>query len=106
MNTKDKLKATKTLKTTTIDLISKKTTLHVQHTFFLISKKTTLHVQQFFFVHFLTVVLHDKRETSFSFLFTRFMEEMFVFLFTLFFHCRCFFTLIAASILHFLTAAI
>ena len=59
MNTKDKLKATKTLKTTTIDLISKKTTLHVQHTFFLISKKTTLHVQQFFFVHFLTVVLHD-----------------------------------------------
>ena len=39
MNTKDKLKATKTLKTTTIDLISKKTTLHVQHTFFLISKK-------------------------------------------------------------------
>ena len=48
MNTKDKLKATKTLKTTTIDLISKKTTLHVQHTFFLISKKTTLHVQQFF----------------------------------------------------------
>ena len=59
MNTKDKLKATKTLKTTTIDLISKKTTLHVQHTFFLISKKTTLHVQQFFFCtfpyHFLTV---------------------------------------------------
>ena len=52
MNTKDKLKATKTLKTTTIDLISKKTTLHVQHTFFLISKKTTLHVQQFFFCTF------------------------------------------------------
>ena len=45
MNTKDKLKATKTLKTTTIDLISKKTTLHVQHTFLLISKKTTLHVR-------------------------------------------------------------
>ena len=76
MNTKDNLKATKTLKTT-IDLISKKTTLHVQHTFFLISKKTTLHVQQFFFVHFLTVVLHVP-ETSFSFLFTRFMEKMFV----------------------------
>ena len=33
-NTKDKLKATRTVKTTTIDLISKKTTLHVQHTFF------------------------------------------------------------------------
>ena len=38
-NTKDKLKAKRTLKTTTIDLISKRTTLHVQHTFFLISKK-------------------------------------------------------------------
>ena len=34
MNSKDKLKATRTLKTTTIDLISKKTSLHVQHTFF------------------------------------------------------------------------
>ena len=47
-----------------------------------------------------------KRETSFSFRFTRFMEEMFVFLFTLFFHCRSFFTLVAASISRFLTAAI
>ena len=47
-----------------------------------------------------------KRETSFSFLFTRFLEEMFVFLFTLFFHCRSVFTLVAASISHFLTAAI
>ena len=46
-----------------------------------------------------------KRETSFNFLFTRFMEEMFVFLFTLFFHCRSFFTLVAASTSHFLTAA-
>ena len=33
-NTKDKMKATRTVKTTKIDLISKKTTLHVQHTFF------------------------------------------------------------------------
>ena len=91
MNTKDKLKATRTLKTTTIDLIS---------------KKTTLHVQQFFFVHFLTAVLPDKRETSFSFLFTRFMEEMFVPVHSIFFHCCSFLTLEAASILHFLTAAI
>ena len=73
MNTKDKLKATKTLKTTTIDLISKKTTLHVQHTFLYIS-----------------LPLFCTTETSFYFLFTRFMEEMFVFVFTLFFHCRSF----------------
>ena len=53
------------------DLISKKTKLHVQHTFFLISKKTNLHVQDAFF-SFFTVVLHDynavyvrlKRQTS------------------------------------------
>ena len=33
----------------TIDLISKKTTLHMQHTFFFyLAKKTTLHVQQIF----------------------------------------------------------
>ena len=31
-----------------IDLISKKNKLHVQHTFFLISKKTNLHVQHAF----------------------------------------------------------
>ena len=33
-NTKDKMKATRTVKTTKIDLISKTTTLHVQHAFF------------------------------------------------------------------------
>ena len=49
-NTKDKLKATRTVKTTTIDLISKKKKICTCSTlfFFLISKKTTLHVQQFF----------------------------------------------------------
>ena len=39
MNTKDKLKATKTLKTTTIDLISKKNNFARAAHFFLISKK-------------------------------------------------------------------
>ena len=64
-------------------------------------------MQQFFFCTFPSrCFTRLKRETSFSFLFTRFMEEMFVFLFTLFFHCRSFFTLVAASISHFLTAAI
>ena len=88
MNTKDKLKATKTLKTTTVDLISKKTTLHVQQ----------------FFCPFPYRCFDIK--TSFSFLFTRFMEEMFVFLFPLLFHCGFFFTLVAASISRLLTAAI
>ena len=64
-------------------------------------------MQQFFFCTFTYLSFTRlKRETSFSFLFMRFMEEMFVFLFTLFFHCRSFFTLVAASISHFLTAAI
>ena len=105
----------------TFFLISQKTTLHVQDTFFLISKKTTLHVQHTFFLTskkqlctcstlFCTFpcrcFAQPKRQTSFTFLFTRFMEEMFVFLFTLFFHRRSFFTLVAASISHFLTAAI
>ena len=71
-------------------LISKKSTLHVQHNFFLISKKeTTLHVQHTFL--YISLPLFYTTETSFYFLFTRFMEEMFVFVFTLFFHCRSFF---------------
>ena len=72
----------------TFFLISKKTTLHVQHTFFLISKKTTLHVQHTFL--YISLPLFCTTETSFYFLFTRFMKEMFVFVFTLFFHCRSF----------------
>ena len=53
----------------------------------LISKKTTLHVQHTFFVHFFAVVLHDHNvklpETSeFN---TRFIEEMlYLLLFTFF----------------------
>ena len=43
----------------------------------------------------------------FNFLVTRFIEEMFVFLFTLFFFSlSLIFTLAAASVSHFLTAAI
>ena len=65
----------------------------------LISKKATLHVQFACFVHFFAVVLHDCNvklpETS---QFTRFMEEMLdVFLFT-FFSLSLIFTLVAASI--------
>ena len=72
----------------TFFLISKKKTLHVQHTFFLISKKTTLHVQHTFL--YISLPLFYATESSFYFIFTRFMEEMFVFVFTLFFHCRSF----------------
>ena len=46
-------------------------------------------MQQTFFAHFFAVPLHGlKRETSFNFLFTRYMVDMLKFLFTLFFHCR------------------
>ena len=76
-------------------------TLYVQHTFFpKQQKKTTLNG---FVVHFFAVVLHDYNVASRNFLVTRFMEEMLdVFLFTFLFP----FTLGAASISHFLTAAI
>ena len=51
----------------------------------LISKKTTLHVQHTFFVHFLSLFARLQRETSRNFVVTRFMEEMsYVFLFTFF----------------------
>ena len=51
----------------------------------LISKKATLHVQHTFFVRFFAVVLHDYNvKTSRNFPVTRFMEEMpYLFLFTL-----------------------
>ena len=60
----------------------------------LISKKATLHVQHTFFVHFFAVrcFARPQRETSRNFLdlVTRFMEEMpYVFSFT-FFYCRSF----------------
>ena len=59
----------------------------------LISKKATLHVQQeYFFLHFFGRCFAQlQRETSRNFLVTRFMEEMsYVFSFTFFFHCRSF----------------
>ena len=53
----------------------------------LISKKTTLHVQHTYFVHlFCRCFARLQRETSRNFLVTRFMEEMsYVFSFTFFF---------------------
>ena len=70
----------------------KTTTWHVQHTFF---------VQSFLCRCF----ARRQRETSRNFLVTRFMEEMlYVVLFT-FFSLPLIFTLVAASISHFLTAA-
>ena len=74
----------------------------------LISKTTTLHVQHTFFVHFFAVVLHDHNvklpETSRNFLVTRFMEKMAYLLLFNFFHSLIF-TFVAARISHFLTAA-
>ena len=59
-----------------------------------------------FVVHFFAVVLHDYNVASRNFLVTRFMEEMlYVFLFTFLFPATHF-HLGAASISHFLTAAI
>ena len=52
-----------------------------------ISKKATLHVQHTFFVYFLAVVLHDymHRKTARNVLVTRFLREMsYVFSFTFF----------------------
>ena len=74
---------------TTIGLISKKATLHVQHTFF-------------------CTFLCCQCETSINFLVTLLMEEMsYVFSFTCF-HCRSFLPciwLVAVGISHFVTAA-
>ena len=73
----------------------------------LISKKATLHVQKTFFVHFFChCFARPQRETSRNFLVTRFMEEMsYVFLFTFLFSLPLIFTFMAARISHFLTAA-
>ena len=70
----------------------------------LISKKKTNFISAaLFFVHFFAVVLHDYHV---KLPVTRFMEEMlYVFRFT-FFLPPLIFTLVAASISHFLTAAI
>ena len=68
----------------------------------LISKKATLHVQHTFFCTFICLCfVRLQRETSGNFLVTRFMEEMsYVFSFT-FFHCRSFSPCICGR-LHFL----
>ena len=68
----------------------------------LISKKATLHVQHTFFCTFICLCFAPlQRETSGNFLVTRFMEEMsYVFSFT-FFHCRSFSPCICGR-LHFL----
>ena len=74
----------------------------------LVSKKATLHVQHTFFVHFFAAVCFARlqRKTSRNFLATRFMEEMsYVFFFTFVFSLPLIFTLVAANISHFFTAA-
>ena len=58
---------------------SEKTTIGI------IIKKETLHVQHTFFVQFLPLFARLQRKTSRNFVVTRFMEEMsYVFLFTFF----------------------
>ena len=81
----------------TLGLISNETTLHVQH------KCSTL----FFWTFLCRCFVRRQRETSRNFRVTRFMKEMLyvVLLFT-FFSLPLIFTLMAANISHFLTAAI
>ena len=72
----------------------------------LISNKTTLHVQHTFFVHFFAVVLHDYNvklpETSWLHVLWRKCRTCSC---SLFFPLSLIFTQVAASISHFLTAA-
>ena len=71
----------------------------------LISKKATLYVSTLFCTFLCPCFARLQRETPRNFLVTRFMEEMqHVFLFT-FFSLPLIFTLVAASISHFLKAA-
>ena len=64
----------------------------------LISKRATLHVQHTFFVHFFAVVLHDYNVKLSETSWLRFMEEMsYVFLF-IFFSLPLIFTLVTARI--------
>ena len=72
----------------------------------LISKKATLHVQRTFFVHFFALVLHDYNEKlpETSWLLVLWRKYTYVFLFT-FFLLSLIFTQVAASISYFLTAA-
>ena len=72
----------------------------------LISKKATLHVQHTFFVHFFAVVLHDHNvklpETSWLHVLWRKCRTCSC---SLFFSLSLIFTLVATSISHFLNAA-
>ena len=71
----------------------------------LISKRATLHVQHTFFVHFFAVVLHDYNVKLSETSWLRFMEEMsYVFLF-IFFSLPLIFTLVTARISYIPTAA-
>ena len=88
----------------TFFLISKKTTLHVQHTFFLISKKTTLHVQHTFLYIFLAVVLHNWNFFLLP-IYTFYEGNVCVRVHPVF-SLPLIFSMVAASISHFLTAAI
>ena len=79
----------------------------------LISKKATLHVQHTFWVHFIAVVLHAATTWNFHKLLSQTFnggnkKRSYVFWFT-FFHCHsfspCISWLVTASISHFVTAA-
>ena len=72
------------------------------------TKKKLLDVQHTFFCTFLCrCFTRLQRETSRNFLVTRFIEEIsYLFLFTLFFSLPLIFTLVAASISHFLRCKI
>ena len=105
----------------TFFLISKKTTLHVQHTFFLISKKTTLHVQHTFFLISKKTTLHVQHTFLYIslplFCTTKTSNFFYLPIYAFYggnvcvpvhsvFSLPLIFTLVAASISHFLTAAI
>ena len=75
----------------------------------LISKRQLCMCSTRFFVYFLAVVLHDYSvkllESSINFLVTRFMGKLSYAFFFTFFPLPLIFTLVAASISHFLTTA-
>ena len=72
------------------------------------TRRTTMYGQQTFLVHFFAVVSNDDnvKLPCRNFLVTRFMEEMLYVVPFTFFSVPLIFTLVAAGISHFLTAAI
>ena len=81
-NTRDKVKTTRTVKNNSNrSNWQKKKTLQVQHTFSLISIKQLCTCSTLFCTFPCRYFARLKRQTSFIFLFARFMEKMFVFLF-------------------------